>query len=197
MRETDGLGGAASETATAQPARRRRRRWLWAAAIAAALGGIGASAAYYSGPRTSGSTVERREPAPQFVLPNLSTGQPDVDLAALAGGPVVLNFWASWCVPCRREMPAFEQVHEEFGEAVTFLGVNHQDTRDAAIALLAETGITYSSGFDPAGDVAFDFGLYGMPTTVFIDRNGMIVAQHTGELTRGDLRQSIRELFGV
>ncbi|MGH9136292.1 MAG: TlpA family protein disulfide reductase [Acidimicrobiales bacterium] len=192
MDDADGL-----QPAPATSAPRRRRRWWWAVPVALAMVGVGASAAYFSGPHTSGSTVERHEAAPSFALANLTVGVPEISLTAVGGGPVVLNFWASWCVPCRREMPAFEQVHQELGESVTFLGVNHRDSRDAALALVAETGISYASGFDPDGTVAFDFGLYGMPTTVFIDADGMIVAQHTGELSREDLRDSIRELFGV
>ncbi|MBW3548953.1 MAG: TlpA family protein disulfide reductase, partial [Actinobacteria bacterium] len=92
--------------------------------------------------------------APTFAVADLRDPDRTIELADYRGGPVVLNFWASWCVPCRREMPALQATHEELGDAVTFIGINHQDDRDAAMDLLAEVGVTYSSGFDPEGKVA-------------------------------------------
>ena len=111
-----------------------------------------------------------------------------------AGEVVVLNFWASWCVPCRREMPALEAVHQQFAGRVAFLGVNHQDRRDDALELIAETGTSYPSVHDPEGDVAVAYELFGMPTTVFITADGLVAGRHTGELTDADLRSALDEL---
>ncbi len=134
--------------------------------------------------------------APTFAVPDLRDPDRTIELADYRGGPVVLNFWASWCMPCRREMPALQATHEELGDAVTFIGMNHQDDRDAAMDLLAEVGVTYSSGFDPEGKVAAGYGLFGMPTTVFISPDGAVVAQHTGELSAAELEQAIDEHLG-
>ncbi|MGH9244295.1 MAG: TlpA family protein disulfide reductase [Acidimicrobiales bacterium] len=99
--------------------------------------------------------------------------------------------------PCIREMPAFEEVHREMEDRVVFLGVNHQDLRDEALDLLAMTRVTYPSGYDPSGDTALDYGLVGMPTTVFISADGEILSVNTGELSGDGLRQSIRMLFAT
>jgi thiol:disulfide interchange protein len=92
-------------------------------------------------------------------------------------------------------MPAFEAVHQQVGERVALVGINHQDSRDDALALLAETGASYPSGFDPQGDVARAYRLFGMPTTIFITADGRIAGQHTGELSRADLEEAIRDLM--
>ncbi len=134
--------------------------------------------------------------APTFAVADLRDPQRTIELADYRGGPVILNFWASWCVPCRREMPALQATHEELGGAVTFIGINHQDDRDAAMDLLAEVGVTYSSGFDPEGKVAAGYGVFGMPTTVFISPDGAVVAQHTGELSAAELEQAIDDHLG-
>ena len=134
------------------------------------------------------------DPAPPFLLESLVDESSTISLADHAGTPVLVNFWASWCVPCRREMPALEAIHREFAGRVDFIGINHQDDRDDALALIAETGITYPSGYDPRGDVAVDYELFGMPTTVFIPADGRIAGRHTGELTETDLRTALDEL---
>lgn len=133
--------------------------------------------------------------AAEFALDNLRRGEPQVALTDYRGQPVVLNFWASWCVPCRQEMPDFEAVHEQLGDRVAFVGINHADDRGPALDLLAQTGVTYPSGFDPGGNVAADYGLYGMPTTVFIGRDGRVLEQHTGPLGKHDLEATIERLF--
>lgn len=135
-------------------------------------------------------------PAPAFELENVRPGRALVSLATAQGKPVVLNFWASWCVPCRREMPSFQAVHEATKERVSFLGVNHQDQRGPALELLAETGVRYPSGYDPQGKVAFAYGLYGMPTTIFISADGQVLERRTGELSRAELEATITRLFG-
>ena len=133
--------------------------------------------------------------APAFSLPSLADENVTIALADFSGMPVVVNFWASWCVPCRREMPALEALHQEFAGRVAFVGVNHQDQRDEALALLAETGISYPSVHDPKGDVALDYELFGMPTTVFVTADGRIAGRHTGELTEADLRDALEALI--
>jgi len=135
--------------------------------------------------------------APHFSVPDLRDQAATVELRKLRGRPVVLNFWASWCVPCRKEMPAFEAVHGKVGDKVAFVGMNNQDTRGDALALLSETGVSYPSGFDPKGRVAEAYGLRGMPTTVFISADGRILASHAGEMSELQLAAAIRDLFAV
>lgn len=135
--------------------------------------------------------------APTFRIPDLRDEAATIDLRDLRGRPVVLNFWASWCVPCRKEMPAFQAVYRRTGDDVAFLGINNKDSRDDALDLLRTTGVRYPSGFDPKGQVAQAYGLYGMPTTVFISADGRILATRTGEMTESALSAAITELFDV
>ena len=134
--------------------------------------------------------------APTFSVPDLRDPAAKVELTAYAGRPVVLNFWASWCVPCRREMPAFQAVHRQLGDDVAFVGINHLDGRTPARDLLAETGVTYPSGHDPEGKVAAAYGLKGMPSTVFVSPSGQLLATRTGEMSRSELVETIEKLFG-
>jgi cytochrome c biogenesis protein CcmG/thiol:disulfide interchange protein DsbE len=147
------------------------------------------------GPAVSATSARRL--APTFAVPDLLDEKATIDLRDFRGQPVLLNFWASWCVPCRKEMPAFEAVHRQLGDEVTFLGVNHQDSRSDAIALLREAGVRYRSGFDPRGAVAEAYSLYGMPTTVFISADGRILATRTGEMSESQLTATIRDLLGI
>lgn len=134
-------------------------------------------------------------PAPTFSLPDTVDPSSRVDLADYRRRPVVVNFWASWCVPCRKEMPNFQAAHERFGDRVTFLGVDHQDGRTPARDLLRQTGVTYRSGSDPDGKVASAYGLRGMPSTVFVSAEGQIVATRTGELSRSELEDMVEDLL--
>lgn len=133
----------------------------------------------------------------------------DVRLAALDGGddralgellgstPVVVNFFASWCVPCIDEMPAFEAVHRSLGDRVTFIGMANRDTAQQALATVATTGVTYPTYDDPDASALTYFGGLGMPTTVFIDASGEVVDVHSGPLTEAELRGRLDDLFGV
>ena len=109
----------------------------------------------------------------------------------------MVNFWASWCVPCRTEMPALEAAHERFGGRVAFVGVDHQDDRASAVRLVAQTGVTYESGFDPQGTVAAAYGLYGLPTTVLVSADGVVVAEVTGAVTEQRLLVMIHDRLGI
>ena len=150
----------------------------------------------FSGPSTtSAPTTAGGGKARAFELENLRKGEAAVSLAALRGKPVVLNFWASWCVPCRREMPAFQAVSQKMKGRVAFLGVNHQDSRRLALELVEETGVSYPSGYDPKGSVAAAYGLFGMPTTLFISPGGEILGRRTGEMSRKDLEETIERMF--
>lgn len=140
-------------------------------------------------------TVKGKGDAPLFRLENVHRGQSDVELIDYRGRPVVVNFWASWCVPCRRELPGFAAVSEELEGKVAFVGVNHQDGRASGLEFLQQTGVRYPSGFDPKGDVAASYGLLGMPTTVFVSAEGKLLERRTGEISRKELEQTIERLF--
>ncbi|QGG93721.1 TlpA family protein disulfide reductase [Actinomarinicola tropica] len=119
-----------------------------------------------------------------------------LNTAGYLGQPLVLNFFAEWCAPCVREMPAFEEVHQEVGDSVAFLGLSIDRVASDGQALVDSTGITYDVGRDATGDALGDLGGTGMPTTVFVDEAGTVVEVHSGELTADDLRARLDEHFG-
>src|SRR5207248_10634891 len=109
---------------------------------------VAGAAGCASGPRRIRSAAVG-QPPPPFRLPNVRESEPDVSLVDVAGRPLVINFWASWCVPCRKEMPAFEAVHRRRGDRVSFIGIDRQDDRSDALRFLARTGVSYPLGYDP------------------------------------------------
>lgn len=117
----------------------------------------------------------------------------EASVSDYAGAPLVVNFFASWCVPCVREMPAFEQVHQDLGDQVAFLGMNVQDSITRGEELVDETGVTYDIGRDPDGSLLAQFGGVAMPTTVLVDADGTIVRVLSGGTTARELRDAIDE----
>lgn len=117
----------------------------------------------------------------------------DANLADFAGTPLVINFWASWCPACVAEMADFEQVHAKLGDEVVFLGMNMQETDEAAAAAVIEqTGVSYQLGLDPDGRIFNRFGGIAMPTTVLVDETGEVVTTHAGAIFAEDLEALIR-----
>lgn len=121
---------------------------------------------------------------------------------ALAHGkPVVLNFWAALCPPCRAEMPEFQRVHERRGGEVTILGVDigpqqFLGTREEGRALLRDLGVTYAAGTTYNETVARDFEILGMPTTIFIRADGSVARKWSGVINEEKLNELVDELVG-
>jgi cytochrome c biogenesis protein CcmG/thiol:disulfide interchange protein DsbE len=126
-------------------------------------------------------------------------GSSTTELTALRGKVVVLNFWGSWCDPCRREMPAFERIHQEGAPDVAIVGINAKADRiENAMAFLAETGASYQIVRDQGSEnpdhglieQAFGVGRY-YPVTIFIRPDGVIDAVQVGEITESQIRDAI------
>lgn len=101
-------------------------------------------------------------------------------LADYEGRPVVVNFFAAWCPPCRAEMPDFETVHQATKDEIAFVGISH-DLNDADwLDLVDETGVTFDTGFQPEQELFIAIDGIGMPTTMFLDADGTIVHTHAG-----------------
>jgi cytochrome c biogenesis protein CcmG/thiol:disulfide interchange protein DsbE len=188
---------AADATGPARPRPARfRRRGPWLGVVAAIVAvAVVASVQVRAAPPPTVLQRSSGEEAPAVSVPDLVDPEQVIDLNQAAGRPVVLNFFASWCAPCRREMPTFQALHERLDRQVAFIGIDHQDRRDDALDLLAETGVTYPTGYDPAGDVARAYGLFGMPTTVFISAEGEILGRRTGEIDAEELEATINDLL--
>ncbi len=142
-------------------------------------------------PRAIPSTMVGK-PAPDFSLA-LFDGR-TVRLSDFRGKVVFLNFWASWCPPCREEAPLLEAAWRRYKEqGVVFIGVDLQDTEEAGRELLKEFAISYMNGRDPKDRVAIDYGVYGIPETYFIDPTGRITAKYVGALNQDILAARLAE----
>lgn len=121
------------------------------------------------------------QPVPDVTLPYLEKDG-RLSLRSLEGDIVVVNFWASWCVPCRNEHDDLVTTAEAYADRdVVFVGIVYQDNPDQAIAFLDELGRGYDHLTDRGSTAAIDFGVFGIPETFFIDRDGTVAAKITGE----------------
>jgi thiol-disulfide isomerase/thioredoxin len=121
----------------------------------------------------------------------------EVSLSSLRGTPVVVNFFASTCAPCIKEMPALEQVHQELGDQVHFLGLDVGERAAAGRDFVRKTGVTYQTARDPESTVIGALGGTVLPTTVVLDASGNIVATHPGQLTAAELRKLLADELHV
>ena len=146
-------------------------------------------------PLTGASGAARvNRPAEDFTLPLFSGG--NITLSSLRGKPVVINFWASWCPPCREEAPVLEEVWRRYAdEGVSFIGVDIQDAEADARAYIEEFGITYPNGPDIGGKITIDYGVSGIPVTFFVNREGLIVSRWVGAINEGILVSRIEDLL--
>ncbi|MFT3803628.1 MAG: TlpA disulfide reductase family protein [Burkholderiaceae bacterium] len=136
--------------------------------------------------------LQRSVPSLPDVQLSTIDGRP-VDLNAYAGRPVVLNLWASWCPPCRREMPVFEQAQADFPD-VAFVMVNQGESPRQASAFLAREGLTFKDALlDPSSKTQHALGAQGLPTTLFFDAEGRLIDAHLGELSRARLKQTLSQ----
>ena len=133
-----------------------------------------------------------QKPAPDFVLPLLDGGE--IALSELRDRPLVINFWASWCPPCREEALVLERSWQQHRDEVTFVGVDIQDSESAARAYLAEFHVTYPNGRDLDGRITIDYGVIGLPVTFFVNRAGVVERRWVGAIDEARLTSWIDEL---
>lgn len=134
------------------------------------------------------------DPAPLLKLVTFSGA--DIDIADFKGSPVVINFWASWCKPCKHEAEALEKTYRVFKKAgVEFVGVAVQDKDKNSLAFIKEYGITYPNGPDHTGVLSATYKIYGIPRTFVVDREGRFAFIHTGAITGKVLGAEIEKVL--
>lgn len=151
------------------------------------LGPRGASTAY----KASGAPLS----LPADQLASVSAAEFGGILVGQRGAPVVVNVWASWCAPCRAEMPLLDRAAAEYAGSVTFIGVASKDDREAAAEFLDDIGVDYPSLFDGSGDIRSDLGLRGFPTTYLFDRDGELREAVVGGITEQRLAAQLEDLL--
>ena len=158
-------------------------------------GGASSEASSPASSSAEGSTPEKI-PAPDFTV--LDPEGKSVSLSNFLGKPIVINFWATWCGPCKSELPAFQKIYESYGEDITFLMVNMTDGRDTEEVVkefMADNSYTFPVYFDTKQDAATAYGAYSIPATVFIDTEGMVVDAYLGALSEKTLTACMEKLL--
>ncbi len=122
-----------------------------------------------------------------------------VRLSDFLGKPVVLNFWASWCGPCKMEMPDFEEIYQEYGDKIHFVMINLTDgdreTMETATTFLDNSGYTFPVYYDKDSDAAYTYQVYGIPVTYFINSKGHLIAQGTSALDAETIKRGIEMIL--
>lgn len=134
-------------------------------------------------------------PAPAFTLAalNTPTRHTTLSLKDLRGKAIVLNVWASWCVPCNQEAPMLQTAWKQAqGKDVVFLGIDFQDSSSDALTFLHKYGISYPNVLDANGSVSIDYGVTGVPETIFINANGTVVSTVRQQLTAQALQRNLQ-----
>ena len=147
---------------------------------------------------TVGQVPVSARPAPDFEIALF--GQPGSaagswKLSAQPARPVVVNFWASWCLPCEDEAPVLERVARRYADRVAFVGIDVQDSDGPARAFLSRYAVTYPNGPDPSGQISVDYGMSGVPESYFITRDRRIVRKWAGPLDEARLVAFVEELL--
>ena len=131
--------------------------------------------------------------APDFTMLDMDGNE--VTLASFFGKPIVLNFWASWCGPCKMEMPEIQKFYEKYGEEIHFLLVSVDESLDAAKTLISDSGYTFPVYFDTTSVGAYTYGASSIPLTFFIDAEGNLTAYYMGAMSESILQQGVDMIY--
>lgn len=187
-----------AEQATAPAEQKKGVRWttiaMWAA-IAGLLALLG-----WGLLNANATRPEAGQPAPDFTVEFFNgyewEGRPVSNLDEMRGQPIVLNFWASWCVECRYESDAFEAAWQKYkDDGLIFLGVAYADVEPNSIDYMNEFNLTYPHAPDLGTDISQDYEITGVPETFFIDRDGTIRYVHIGPMNEATLEAAIADIM--
>lgn len=146
---------------------------------------------------TEDNDDEEYQKAPDFTV--YDGEQNSYKLSDFEGKPVILNFWASWCAPCKSEMPDFEEAYKQYGEDISFLMVNmtdgYQETVDSAKQFIEDSGYTFPVYYDTKQEAMKAFNVYMIPTTYFLDENGNLIVWGQGAMDAKTLQTGIDYIY--
>lgn len=172
--------------------RMARRHKMASAALAACVAGavaVGMVAAGTGGSSGAGGTTPQADPlAAAFTLPALGSVGPHVSLSQYDGRPLIVNFFASWCAPCRKETPLLARFYRSEHGRVLVVGLDENDAAGAARAFVRAAGVTYPVGFDPSARVAIAYGVIAIPQTFFLNSSHHVVKRVYGAVTMAELK---------
>ena len=131
--------------------------------------------------------------APDFTMLDMEGNE--VTLASFFGKPIVLNFWASWCGPCKMEMPEIQKFYDKYGQEIHFLLVSVDDSLDAAKTFISDSGYTFPVYFDTTSVGAYTYGASSIPLTFFIDAEGNLTAYYMGAMSESILQQGVDMIY--
>ena len=131
--------------------------------------------------------------APDFTMLDMDGNE--VTLASFFGKPIVLNFWASWCGPCKMEMPEIQKFYDKYGQEIHFLLVSVDDSLDAAKTFISDSGYTFPVYFDTTSVGAYTYGASSIPLTFFIDAQGNLTAYYMGAMSESILQQGVDMIY--
>lgn len=155
---------------------------------------IGKVGSQSGGGSAEGSSSNPAIPAPEFTLNSLDGRE--VSLSDFWGKVVVLNFWATWCDPCRAEMPDLERTYQAYKEKnVEFVGISVDTDTKLVNSFIKEVGVTYTILLDPSNQVASDYAIRAIPTTYIVDEEGMIVGSQIGQMTESMLKKRLDQVL--
>jgi cytochrome c biogenesis protein CcmG/thiol:disulfide interchange protein DsbE len=176
---------------------RRGGRWptsVRRAGVVVLLAIIVAGCGQATAPSGPPSNAGAGDPAPALTGTTLDGSS--FDLANFRGRPVIVNFWASWCPPCRDEFPMLEKALQGYGgDGLEVVGVSFNDADAAARSFMAQAGAKWPSVTDPTGQLAKAWKMVAPPQTYFIGRNGVIASRQIGELTQADLDRQLAAIL--
>lgn len=134
------------------------------------------------------------EIAPDFSVAGLDDAA--LTLSSFRGKPVLINFWATWCPPCRRELPALQAVYEKYGDQIGFMAVDVKESPTVVASFVQQLGLTFPIGFDETGEVSHTaYQVRGLPTTILVDARGVVAKRHVGPLDEATLDSYLTPLL--
>lgn len=189
---------------TEHTSRKAISRLLWLMALVAGLAGLFMYGITRDPNRRDNiESVLIGRPLPAFAMPLFERYHDRygevLEFAAGAnttGQPMIINFWASWCGPCRDEAPVLERTHRRHGDEVLVLGVNTQDrNRDNARAFLSEFDLTFPNGIDESSRIGINYGIFGLPETFFVAADGTLLYKHAGAVTQAVIDEQLERML--